>query len=516
MTGPRGRPGRPATRGCGEAMGRILDALMAAGCFALISGLWLSALGLLTTVLMRGLYAFDALDLSAWRSLYAGFLQGATVPLGFFLYGSAAVLLAGAGEIAILWRLPSIAASMPSPRLTLPRPRRPRLFRRGRPRPRAEPVMPPPPSVSPPPPTTAPVIEAPAEKGLSDAVVLARILALFEVWNEPPPAWMTEALRDEVILLSPDAWPTLESLGSQGLDLLVTLQAHDMLPESPAALRAIGEVEGILRAGIAAGIDANEPVAAMPVLTLAASWLCEALENFLAAQADPKILPDRLVMAQSMLDQAMRGMSEADWASLDQFPEKASRVRVLTDRLREDLRRPPFAKPAAVASASPIETIIALLKQFGFTIDGGSAGGDQAPLLAQREDLLLLLQAIDLKNGGWRLPEGVMGPWSTDGMSLEPSPGRQLWQLMARRRLRHPDPRPLAGLLVLHGGEVEREDLLAGIVAADRRRSAVGLAWLAAGPGALPSLQEELADAREHALKERRRDRSADHSAAPP
>lgn len=501
-------------------MGRLLDILMAMGCFALISALWLAALGLLTSVLMQGLYAFNPLDLPAWKSLHVGFLQGGTVPLGFFLYLASALLLAGAGEIAILWRLPSIAASMPSPRLprlALPRLRAPGLSARKPARPRAEPVMPPAPPAAPPPsaPAQVPSPEPPAPKdSLSDSAILARILALFEVWNEPPPAWMAEALRDEIVLLSPDAWPTLESLGSQGLDLLVTLQAHGMLPESPAALRAIGEVETVLRAGIAAGLEAGPaPAAPLPVLTLAASWLCEALENFLAAQADPRIVPERLDMARTMLGQAMRGMSEADWASLDQFPQKASRVRVLTDRLREDIRVP-AAKPApapAPPAATPIETIIALLKQVGFVLENAN----QTPILAQREDLLLLLQAIDLKDDDWHLPEGLLGPWKTDRISLSPSPGRQLWQQMARRRLRRPDTRPLAGLLVLHGGRVEQEDLLADIVAADRRRSGIGLAWLANHPGALPSLQEELADLRDRASREWHRERSADHSAAP-
>jgi len=323
-------------------------------------------------------------------------------------------------------------------------------------------------------------------------------------------------LRDEIVLLSPDAWPTLESLGSQGLDLLVTLQAHDMLPESPAALRAIGEVETVLRAGLAAGLEAGaEPSAPLPILTLAASWLCEALENFLAAQADQMVPPERLAMAQTMLGQALRGMGEADWTSLDQFPERAGRVRVLTDRLREDLRRPGAAKPAA-SPANPLETIISLLKQFGFALEAASPGGDQGPLLAEREDLRLLLHAIDLRNGDWHLPEGLLGPWATDSVHLSPSPGRQLWQQMARRRLRQPDPRPLAGLLVLHGGRVGQEDLLAGIVAADRRRSGIGLAWLTHHPGALPSLQDELAGLRDRALKERQRERSAHHSAAAP
>lgn len=507
-------------------MGRLLDILMAMGCFALISALWLAALGLLTSVLMQSLYAFNPLDLPAWKSLHAGFQQGGTVPLGFFLYGMAALLLAGAGEIAILWRLPSIAAAMPSPqlpRLALPRLRAPALPKRKPSRPRTEPVMPPAPPPqppSPPPaPAAAPMTERPVEtETLSDSAILARILALFEVWNEPPPAWMAEALRDEVVLLSPDAWPTLESLGNQGLDLLVTLQAHDMLPESAAALRAIGEVETVLRAGIAAELGAAaDPAAPLPMLTLAASWLCEALENFLSAQADPKILPERLDMAQAMLGQALRGMTEGDWTSLDQFPEKASRVRVLTDRLREDLRRPAAAKPALAPSpADPIETIIALLKQLGFSLEAGSPGTGRAPFLAQREDLLLLLHAVDLRNGDWHLPEGLLGPWATDMIRLSPSPGRQLWQQMARRRLRQPDPRPLAGLLVLHGGSIDQEEELAGIVAADQRRSGIGLAWLAQGSGALPSLQEELADLRNRALREQHRERSVDHSAASP
>jgi hypothetical protein len=506
-------------------MGRLFDILMALGCFALISALWLAALGLLTSVLMQSVYAFNPLDLAAWQSLAAGFRQGGAVPLGFFLTIAAALLLASTGEIAILWRLPGIAAAMPVPHLphlAWPRLRAPVLARPKAARPRAEPLMPPPPS-PPPPPAPSPPSASPADRPAeaapaADSVVLARILALFEVWNEPPPAWMAEALRDEIVLLSPDAWPTLESLGSQGLDLLVTLQAHGMLPESPAALRAIGEVETVLRAGIATGLEAGaEPATPLPIVTLAASWLCEALENFLAAQADPLVPPERLAMAQTMFGQALRGMTDADWTSLDQFPEKAGRVRVLTDRLREDLRRPIIGKPAPAPSpATPVETIITLLKQFGFALEAASPGADQGTLLAEREDLILLLHAFDLGGGDWHLPQGLLGPWAMDGARLSPSPGRQLWQQMARRRLRRPDPRPLAGLLVLHGGRLEQEELLAGIVAVDRRRSGIGLAWLTNNPGALPSLQDELTDLRDRALKERQRERSADYSTASP
>jgi len=504
-------------------MDRFFQALMALACFVLISALWLAALGLLTTVLMQILYGFSPLSLSAWKTLSLAFQQGGTIPLGFILYGLAAVLLAGAGETAILWRLPSIAASMPSPALPqirLPRlaamPHRPRAAK-----PRAEPVMPPlptpaPQAPTPPIPPSAPD-HPPRESKPSDSAILSRILALFDVWNEPPPAWMAEALRDEVVLLSPDAWPTLESLGSQGLDLLVTLRAHDMLPESPAARRAIGEIEDLLRTSVGAELNAGET--APPTLTLAAAWLCEALDNVLAAQGEPTTQPDRLLMARTMFDRASRSMSDADWASLDRFPEKAGRVRVLSDRLREDMRAagtrgapPPAAmSPSAMPPATPAEAVIALLKQFGFVTDSAPQG---APLLAHRDDLQLLLQIIDLRGSDWRLPKGLLGPWLTGSAETGNSPARLLWQQLARRRLRQTDLKPLVGLLVVHGGRLEQEDRLADLVAADRRRSGIGLAWLSESGGPVPSLERELSALPDRIREERRRGQMADHSAS--
>lgn len=363
--------------------------------------------------------------------------------------------------------------------------------------------------------------------------MLARILALFEVWNEPPPSWMAEALRDEIHLLSPEAWPTLETLGSHGLDLLVTLQEHGMLPESQVALQAIGAVETVLRAGLAAEAAQPETTASIPMLTLPASWLCEALENFLAAQEDPRSPPEQLAMAQEMLEQGMRGMGDEDWASLDHFPEKASRVRVLTDQLREDMRKTSPPKPAAPAmeeSSSPgpppepepvstpldpVGTIIALLERFGFALESGGLGLAETPLLAQRPDLLLLLQMIDLNRKSWRMPQGLLGSWFSQDEDVI-SPGRQLWQLLARRRLRHADARPLAGLLILHGGKVEQEDLVAELVAADRRRSAIGLAWLDDIAAPLPALERELRDLTERTIRERSAQRSEDYSAVQP
>jgi len=504
-------------------MDRLFQVLMALACFVMISALWLGALGLLATVLMQILYGFSPLSLSAWKTLSLAFQQGGTVPLGFILYGLAAVLLAGAGEAAILWRLPSIAASMPSPSLPGIRlspirlSRAPARARPARPaKPRAEPVLQPlatpPPPPEPPNPAPAPAPDRPPqERKPSDSAILGRILALFDVWNEPPPAWMAEALRDEVVLLSPDAWPTLESLGSQGLDLLVTLREHGMLPESPAALRAIGEIEDLLRNNVGAGLNAGETAPPAPTLTLAASWLCEALDNVLAAQGEPAALPDRLPMAQTMFDRALRSMSDADWASLDRFPEKARRIRVLSDRLREEMRA--AGARAASPPATPAEAVIALLKHFGFMTDAAQNG---SPLLAHRDDLRLLLQIVDLQGSDWLLPKGLLGPWLQGSAQVGNSPARLLWQQLARRRLREADTKPLLGLLVIHGGRIEQEGRLAELVAADRRRSGIGLAWLSDSASPLPSLERELSALPDRLGEERRRARTADHSASSP
>ena len=500
-------------------MDRLFGILTATGWFVLISGLWLGAVSLSALFLLQQQFAFNPLLPASWQMLILGFQRGQAIPLSFILACLALLTLGLIGELALLWRLPAIIARLPSlalPRLSLrlPKPsiRKPRA---GKPmaavptpvatRPTPAPV----PQAVPPPPEPV-AAETPQT---NDSAVLARVLALFEVWDEPPPSWMAEALRDEIHLLSPEAWPTLESLGSHGLDLLVTLQEHGMLPESQAALRAIGEVETALRTGLAAEAAQPETSTPIPLLTLAASWLCEALENFLAAQQEERSPPGQLAMAQAMLEQAMRGMGEEDWASLDLFPEKASRVRVLTDRLREDMRKASPPKPM-VAPLNPIEAITALLERFGFSLEGMGSGQEDAPILAQRPDLLLLLQAIDLKQKSWRLPQGLLGPWS--GPDAELSPGRQLWQLLARRRLRQADPRPLAGLLILHGGRIKEEEALAGLVAADRRRSAIGLAWLDEAEAPLPSLERELHDLTDRAARERALHRAEGFAASQP
>lgn len=518
-------------------MERLFGLLMTTGWFALLSLLWLGAVSLSALLLLQQLFAFNPLLPASWHMLIQGFQNGQAVPLGFILLCFALAALALIGEVAILWRLPAIVARLPSfalPHLHFSLPklpaRRPRVAKVIEPTLAPAPAPPPQPTAAPLPPPAPAAKETPET---NDSAVLARILALFEVWNEPPPSWMAEALRDEIHLLSPDAWPTLETLGSHGLDLLVTLQEHGMLPESQAALQAIGQVEMVLRAGLAAEAALPETAASIPMLTLPASWLCEALENFLAAQEDPRSPPEQLAMAQEMLEQGMRGMGEEDWASLDLFPEKARRVRVLTDQLREDMRKKSPPKPAASAMAEPsppapppesepvsapldpIQSIIALLERFGFALERGGPGLAEAPLLAQRPDLLLLLQLIDLKRKSWRMPQGLLGSWFSQDEDVI-SPGRQLWQLLARRRLRHADARPLAGLLILHGGKVEQVELIAQMVAADRRRSNIGLALIEDIATPLPALERELRDLTERTIRDRSARRSEDYSAAQP
>jgi hypothetical protein len=513
-------PLAPLTTGRAEPMERLLFILSATAWFGLISSLWFGAVSLSALILLQQQFAFDPLLAASWQALTAGFQRGQAIPLSFILICLALLTLGLIGEAAILWRLPIILARLPAlalPSFALPRLalRLAKLRRPGLGKPRAQapaaPVQRAVPTAVPPPPE--PVAAAASQS--ADSATLARILALFELWNEPPPSWMAAALRDEIDLLSPDAWPTLETLGSHGLDLLLTLQAHGMLPESQASLDAIGKVGTALRAGLAAETGLPEVASPLPPLTLAASWLCEALENFLAAQQDQRSPSEPLAMAQSMLEAAMRGMRDDDWASLDLFPEKASRVRVLTDRLREDMRKTGPAKPAP-PPITPIEAIMALLDRFGFSLEQRGPGSAGAPFVAQRPDLILFLHLVDLRQKSWSLPQGPLGPWQSEEDAM--SPGRQLWQLLARRRLlRRADGRPLAGLLILKDGRIEEEGRLADLVLAERRRSAIGLAWLEAADASQPTLERALNDLTEQAARERAAVRCADnHAALPP
>jgi hypothetical protein len=136
--------------------------------------------------------------------------------------------------------------------------------------------------------------------------------------------------------------------------------------------------------------------------------------------------------------------------------------------------------------------------------------------VAQRPDLILFLHLVDLRQKSWSLPQGPLGPWQSEEDAM--SPGRQLWQLLARRRLlRRADGRPLAGLLILKDGRIEEEGRLADLVLAERRRSAIGLAWLEAADASQPTLERALNDLTEQAARERAAVRCADnHAALPP
>jgi len=425
---------------------------------------WLLAQILLWSAAVALLFDFEALRPAAWLQLYRGFAEGGIVRFDFVatLFAAAAVTLCG--EVALLLRLPSLIAWLPPlPELRLPyfwRAPLPRWRRTPAPKRDPDPSRPPQPQ-----PTAAP---APPSAAAGDSACIARMLALFEVWNDPPAEWMLDAMRDEAGQVSEQGWQLLGDLGAAGLRLAVLLEAQQLIPQRPI-VRAF--FDRFLAPATEPAAVALAPAAAetAPALTVGAAWLCEILDT---------LVPEGGGTVDEMLGRAIRGMTPEDWASLDRFPEKAGRVRVVTDRLAETLRL--TGKPVALP---PADIADALLRQFGFT-----AGGPQVKeaLLAEREDLTLLLRLVDLRGRCWRLPGGPLGPWLGGDAAAEP--GRALWRQLSTLRLRRPPESRLKGVLVAHNGSFENETELAR-GATDK----VGLVWLEEAKGALPDLQRHLA-----------------------
>jgi hypothetical protein len=296
------------------------------------------------------------------------------------------------------------------------------------------------------------------------------MLALFEVWNEPPPDWIAEAMRDEAAQLGDQGWPLLRDLGAVGVRLAALLQTRGLIPQRPAVLAALEDV-------LASATDAAAPMAAAaselpPPLSTGAAWLCELLDHF---------APDDGQAAEDLLARAIRGMTAEDWASLDRFPERAGQARVLTDRLAEDFRRNGKTPPCP-----PAEMLESLLRQFGFEVRPAAV---KDGVWAEREDLALLLKLTDLKQRRWRLPSGPLGPWLDAEGGESASPGRELWRQISMLRLRRPAGTRLDGVMVAHGGSFEDEKPLC-----DASRDGVRLVWLSEQGGALPDLQEHLSD----------------------
>jgi hypothetical protein len=454
---------------------------------------WLVLQSLLWSAALYALFDFQALRPAAWLQLYRGFLAGGTIRFDFVatLFAGSAVILFG--ELALTLRLASLIAwlpPLPGFRLALPPLRR---FKRTPPPRRGSdpPQQPQQPQPKPQPPPEQPS-SAPAAAPGGDSACMARMLALFEVWNEPPETWMQEAMREEAAQVSDQGWSLLDDLGAAGLRLAVLLEAQGLIPERPA-VRAL--FDKVLAPPIQpAAAPALHSAEAAPALTMGAAWLCEILDNF---------VPNETASVDDMLGRAMRGMTEADWASLDRFPEKAGRVRVITDRLSEDLRR--AAKPA---SAPPAELLDALLRQFGFVV---SRQPMRSAILAEREDLALLLLMVDLEQKRWRLPSGPLGPWRGGDGADEASPGRALWQQLALLRLRRPQEPRLRGVIVAHDGSFDDEGEPKG-----NRADNVDLVWLTDRRGALPDLQHYLAALGDERVRIRPQAAASRRAAAPP
>ena len=451
---------------------------------------WLIAQAALWGVILEECFAFAAFSPEAWRQLHQSFVAGGTLRFDFVATLFGALLLALAGEGWLILSLPSLLSwlpPLPDFRARTPRLKAPRAVP---PPPRREPKPALPPRWTPPPTTPPPA--SPGGKDM-DSACLARMLALFEVWNEPPQPWIREAMQDEVAKFSDEGWSLLRELGPVGVRLAALLQAEAMIPARPSIQTVLGE--------ILAPVESEPPVAATPsadpprLLTTGAAWLCELLDHF---------APDDGQTAEDLLGRAMRGMTAEDWACLDRFPEKASQVRVLTDRFADDLRR----NGKAGLSCAPPDLLEGILRQFGFTVRPSPL---RESVWAERDGLALLLKLVDLKQRRWRLSSGPLGPWQDIAGSERAEPGRELWQHVSMSRLRWPAGTRVDGVLVAHGGSFEDETRLS-----DGSPDGLKLVWLNDQGGDLPHLQHHLAGLAEERIRVRPHAAADRHAAAPP
>ena len=150
----------------------------------------------------RRFFDFDAVDWASWRELHRQFMAGAALPLEFVALTLGLCLTVAAGMVFLAWRLvpPAMAGSRSV--------------------------------VEPPPPAPAPggADPRPAAPGDADLAVFARAMAVFEVWSEPPPAWMAETLAEELARLSPAAWTAMEGWGEAAVRLRRHAEARGLVP----------------------------------------------------------------------------------------------------------------------------------------------------------------------------------------------------------------------------------------------------------------------------------------------
>ncbi len=417
---------------------------------------------------------------------------------------------------------------------------------------------------------SAAVTDAPPADTDADYAVFGRVMALFEVWSDAAPDWMQAALRDEMDMLSEAGWRLFAAFGEPAMTRLETIAAAGLLPADPAK-RAL--LQGLLERSGARDGPADPPFEASAAemaarqaddtpplapsgnvrLSMSAAWLCEMVDNFVMLEeiradgdgSGAASFDDRwgAIFRETgeRLKIAMQAMTDEDWRSIDQFPDRAGRIRVLTDRLREDLRiipaqadgpgrdgggqvsssrpeTPPFPPMPAISPLSPLSppsppsppspavagddagrgsvasmSLEEILRAAGYvvrTLPALRAGSSCGPAdyLAQRDDFSVLLHVADLAGGIWRLDGDSLAPWQGGAGHALPSPCRAVWQRLALLRSVGKQTTPSAGVVVLTGGRFSDEPAVARIIEDDRRRTDVDLAWLDRASSALPDL----------------------------
>ncbi|HXP96902.1 MAG TPA: hypothetical protein VN809_09335 [Telmatospirillum sp.] len=381
---------------------------------------------------------------------------------------------------------------------------------------------------------------APALVTDEDSAVFGRAMALFEVWSDPAPDWMQEALREELDRLSIVGWSLFATFGDPAMGLLETALTVGLLPEDPAK-RVVTQAildgaqrrkmpldtpadDGLVDSPCAIADDDLRPAPVVVAhLTMNAAWLCEIVDNFVmlediraAGRVDDAPSFDERWGAihqetAERLKFAMQTMSDEDWRSIDQFPDRARRIRILTDRFREALRvdgggrrdddglfrsppSPVVVSESRNGTGAPLSTSLEdILRGAGYVVRSlpamhGSASGGAIDYLAQRDGVVLLLRLADLSGGDWVMNGDSLAPWRAATGHAVPSPCRAVWQRLALLRSLSREVKPCAGVVVLKDGQFTDEQAVARIVERDRCRTDVGLAWLDKSSATLPDL----------------------------
>ncbi|MDR3439230.1 hypothetical protein [Telmatospirillum sp.] len=361
----------------------------------------------------------------------------------------------------------------------------------------------------------------------------ARALALCDVWCEPPPDWMVSALRDELAGMSLPGWGLFADCGRPAAELSAIADRLGLL-DDPMKRAIAAKLQDDWRRSTLPPVpsESEEPLASLqelqeeprppvpvPELTLNAAWLCELLDNHLMLEdmrcgqlEDGGISFEKRWGSVSRetaerLRQAMRMMDERDWRSLDQFPDQASRVRILTDRFCEEARlasqpssapSPPLDWDQLAPCGDEIERLRRILCAAGYDLVdlpdlGGRSSRSEQDFLARRDGDAILLRLTLLSAGEWRMADGGLAPWQAPNGGTVPSPWRATWQRWALLQSLSKNPVCRAATVMAGEGRLANESILMRTVDNDQKRTGVGLVWLDREQSGLPHLGAWLA-----------------------